>query len=67
MKLPKEQIKKVVMVSSSGAGESISEMPLIFRLIINLFAKQVFWDKGIQENLLKELGKEYGCEWTVSN
>jgi hypothetical protein len=66
MKLPKGQIKKVILVSAAGAGENISEMPIIVRLAVNLFAKQVFSDKGIQEDLVKKLGEEYGCEWTVS-
>ena len=66
MKLPRGQIKKVIMVSGAGAGESISEIPFIIRLFAKLFAKQIYLDKGIQEDLIKKLGQEYGCEWTVS-
>ncbi|MEO8084173.1 MAG: NAD(P)-binding oxidoreductase [Ardenticatenales bacterium] len=54
-------IKRLIVVSSLGVGDSWNEVPWLFKLARATFLRTVMADKAIQEQLVRESG----LEWTI--
>jgi putative NADH-flavin reductase len=55
------QIRRVLVVTSMGVGDSKSQVPFAFRVIMNTFLKKAFEDKETQE----EAVRASNLDWTI--
>lgn len=54
-------IRRLIAVTSLGAGDSKDQVPLAFKILMNTVLKNVMADKDMQESLLRASG----LEWTI--
>ena len=54
-------VKRLIVVSSMGVGESRQQIPIYFRIIMNLMLKRIFQAKEEQERLIKASS----TDWTI--
>jgi putative NADH-flavin reductase len=52
-------IKRLMVVTSLGVGDSKDQVPFAFKMLMNTLLKGVMADKNVQEELVKESGLEY--------
>ena len=54
-------IRRILVVTSMGVGDSKSQVPFFFRIIMNTMLKQAFADKETQEQAVRASG----LDWTL--
>jgi putative NADH-flavin reductase len=54
-----KNIKRLIVVTSLGVGDSKDQVPFAFKMLMNTVLKNVMADKNVQEDLVKESGLEY--------
>ncbi len=59
--MAKQGVRRLVAVTSLGVGDSKSQIPLYFRIIMNLTLKRIFEAKEEQEGLIRASD----TEWTI--
>lgn len=52
-------IKRLIVVTSLGVGDSKDQVPFAFKMLMNTVLKNVMADKNLQEELVKQSGLEY--------
>lgn len=52
-------VKRLVVVTSIGAGDSKDQAPFFFKILMMTAMKKIFNDKNNQEKIVKESGLEY--------
>merc|ERR1719183_912837 len=52
-------VKRMAVISSIGVGDSKSQAPLHFRVLMNTMMKRIFKDKNNQDKAVKRSGLEY--------
>jgi len=53
--------RRLVAVTSLGVGDSAEQIPLLFRVVMNLTMKRIFQAKEAQERLIRDSG----LDWTI--
>lgn len=56
-----KNVKRLMVITSLGVGDSKDQVPLAFKILMNTVLKSVMADKNVQETLVKESG----LEWTI--
>jgi putative NADH-flavin reductase len=54
-------VKRLIVISSLGVGDSKDQIPLFFKLIVGTVLRKAFQDKEAQEQLVKSSG----LDWTI--
>jgi putative NADH-flavin reductase len=52
-------IKRLIVVTSLGVGDSKDQVPFAFKMLMNTVLKNVMADKNVQEELVRQSGLEY--------
>lgn len=54
-------VRRLIAVTSLGVGDSRGQIPLFFRIVMNLTLKRIFEAKEAQEQLIRDSG----LDWTI--
>ena len=54
-------VRRLIFTSAIGVGDAFAEAPLFSKLIIRLLLKDIYADKKIGEELIRDSN----CEWTI--
>ena len=57
--MKEKDIKRIVVVTSIGAGDSKDQAPFFFKILMMTAMKKIFNDKNNQEKVVSESGLEY--------
>lgn len=59
--MQRQGIRRVIVISSLGVGESKGQVSFFFRLLMKTFLRQAIKDKELQE----EIVRKSGLDWTI--
>lgn len=57
--MQKQGIRRLVVVSSLGVGDSIKQVPFFFRALMKTVLKSAMQDKEVQEEMVRESGLDW--------